>query len=109
MLDITTESAIHLNEVARCVPPGRGGKKTHVSTVLRWIQRGARGPGGDRIHLEAVRVGGKWVTTREALQRFIARLTPRHDRDQSNPVDRNKRNSKNASERAGDELDKIGI
>jgi hypothetical protein len=70
MIDLLTERTITLVEAARLVPPGRGGRPTHLSTLLRWIKPGVRG-----VRLEAVRLGGRWVTSREALQRFADRLT----------------------------------
>ena len=34
---------------------------------------------GQRVKLEAIRIGGHWATSREALNRFTARLTPREN------------------------------
>ena len=48
MLDTKTETPIPLAEAARLIPPARQGKKTHLSTLLRWIMRGARNPNGPR-------------------------------------------------------------
>ena len=70
MIDLLTEHVVTLVEAARLVPPGRGGRPTHLSTLLRWINPGVRG-----VRLEAARLGGRWVTSREALQRFADRLT----------------------------------
>jgi hypothetical protein len=76
MIDLSNEAMIPLSEAARIVKPGRSGQRTHISTVLRWILNGARGPQQKRIRLEAVRLGGRWLTSREAIQRFAERLTP---------------------------------
>jgi hypothetical protein len=70
MINLLEERVVTLVEAARLVPPGRGGRPTHLSTLLRWITRGVRG-----VRLEAVRLGGRWVTSKEALQRFADRLT----------------------------------
>jgi len=43
----------------------------HISTLVRWVTKGIGG-----VKLEAEKCGGRWVTSREALQRFVARLTP---------------------------------
>ena len=43
MLDLTTETTISLAAATRFIPPGRGGKRCHLSTVLRWIMREPRG------------------------------------------------------------------
>jgi hypothetical protein len=77
MIDLSTESTLSLAQAAHQLPPGRGGRPVHFSCVLRWITTGAPGPDGTRVRLEAVRVGGRWITSREALQRFCERLTPR--------------------------------
>jgi hypothetical protein len=46
-------------------------------TVVRWTVRGVLGPGGERVRLKAVRVGGRWATTEEWIAEFFARLVPR--------------------------------
>jgi hypothetical protein len=69
MTDLLTESTIRLDEAARI-------SGAHFSSVYRWVLRGIPGPDGQRIRLEAVRCGRAWITSREALSRFSARLTP---------------------------------
>jgi hypothetical protein len=108
MIDLTAESTLSLEAAARLVPPSRGAKRTHLSTMLRWVLTGARGPAGERIKLDAVRLGGKWITSREALQRFTERLTPRLDGDPS-PLPRSPGQRARASERAANQLEKLGI
>jgi hypothetical protein len=108
MFEITTERPIPLREAVKVVPPARGGKKTHLSTLLRWILRGAKGPSGEMVRLEAVRLGGRWMTSRDALQRFAERLTPRLDGHAlSTPRSPEKR--RRASEKAAAELERMGI
>jgi hypothetical protein len=70
MINLLTEHVVHLVEAARLVPPGPRGRPPHLSTLLRWINPGVRG-----VRLEAGRLGGRWVTSRETLQRFVDRLT----------------------------------
>ncbi len=48
------------------------GKRPDKATLHRWIFRGIGG-----IRLEAVRVGMNWVTSVEALNRFIVATTDR--------------------------------
>ena len=111
MFDLTTELPIHLNEVAKLVPPSRGGKRTHLSTILRWILQGVKGPCGEVVRLEALRLGGKWVTSKEALQRFCERLTPIVNHPDAKTVEapRAPAARRRASERAARELDNLGI
>ena len=74
MIDISTERLITFTAAARVRPPSRAGRPTHVATVHRWRLRGLRG-----VRLEAVRLGGVWYTSYEALQRFAARLAGETD------------------------------
>jgi hypothetical protein len=107
MINLTTETSLRLNEAARLVGNGRGGKPTHISTVLRWILKGVKAPSGEIVRLEGLRVGSRWVTTREALQRFATRLTPDLDTKQVTPVSSAAR--RKAAERAERELARNGI
>lgn len=66
----TLEQLHSLREAAGWLPRRRGGRKTHVSCLVRWIQRGVNG-----IRLAAWRVGGVWCTSREALAEFITALS----------------------------------
>jgi hypothetical protein len=58
--------------------------------------------------LEAVRLGGRWMTSREALQRFSDRLTPRLGGD-DHTAPRSPASRRRASERAAAELDNLGL
>jgi len=95
-------------EVARRGPSTRQGKRLHPSTVLRWVLHGVRTPTGQRVRLEAVRLGGRWVTSVSALERFIAAQTPSLD-GESHPTPRSRGQRLRATERAADELESMGI
>jgi len=69
-IDVTTEHLISLREAARLLPRRRKGKRPHVSCLYRWTTSGCRG-----VVLESVSVGGTRCTSREALARFIDRLS----------------------------------
>jgi Protein of unknown function (DUF1580) len=64
------ERLLYLAEVPRHLASTLQGRRVHLSTVMRWRTRGVRG-----ARLEAFRLGGRWVTSREALARFIAAVT----------------------------------
>src|SRR5690242_10587978 len=105
------ENAISLAQAARRVPPFRfdnEGRPKPVTTscVLRWILNGARGPGG-RVRLEGQRIGGRWITSAEALDRFAAALTPAPDRPAA--PRRGPRVRRRAAERAARRLEEAGI
>jgi hypothetical protein len=69
MIDPFAEQTVPLGRAARFVPSLRGDRPVNPSTIWRWATAGVRG-----IKLETVKVGGTTCTSREALQRFFARL-----------------------------------
>ena len=69
-IDVKKEKLITFGGLVKTLPRRRRGKPTHISTGLRWRSLGLKG-----IKLEAVRVGGVWMTSMEAFQRFTDRLT----------------------------------
>src|SRR5262245_53624302 len=105
---LLAETLVGLCEAARRLPPGRGGRPVSFSCVLRWITDGVSGPDGRRVKLEGVRVGGRWLTSEEALARWAERLTPRLDAERAAPP-RPAAQRRRAGERAARELDRIGI
>jgi hypothetical protein len=109
MIDLSLEQPIPLAEACRLVPPGRGGAKTHLSTLLRWILRGVRAPGGGLVRLEALRLGGRWVTSREALQRFAEALTPCSDGQAPLETRRGRARRQRAAEQAERDLEAMGV
>jgi hypothetical protein len=108
VLDFTAERPLALADAAKLVPAARGGKRCHLSTILRWVLKGSKAPDGTLVRLEAARLGGRWLTSREALQRFSARLTPSPEADaQLYPRGPGKR--RRTSDRAAAELEKLGL
>lgn len=67
---------------AAAILPRLNGKRPHVSTLWRWARRGLNG-----IRLETRRIGSRFVTSREALERFSAALAaiPLPDRPTAPP------------------------
>jgi hypothetical protein len=108
-IDLTAETTLTLTAAAKLVPPGHGGKKTHISTLLRWILDGVRSPSGEKVRLEGARLGSRWITSKEALQRFMDRLTPVVSDRTPPATPRTPTQRQRAAKRAGEELDKIGI
>jgi hypothetical protein len=108
MINITSEDTLTLTQACALLPRGRNGAKPHLSTLIRWITRGAPGPDGRRVKLAAVRIGAKWITSRAALQEFATALTPLLDNEESPLPVTVKRRSK-ANERTARTLEKLGI
>jgi hypothetical protein len=107
MIDLTNETSLSLAQAARLLPTGRGGRPVTLSCLLRWVLRGARSPSGEIVRLGAVRLGGRWITSREALQRFADALTPKLNDAEAKP--RTQAARERASDRAGRELEKLGV
>jgi hypothetical protein len=108
MIDPSTETTISLTEAGRRCPPGRNNARPGLSTVLRWILVGCRGPNGERIKLRGGRCGGRWFTSEEALREFIEALTPRQDGEPP-ATPRSAGQRRRASERAASELERLGV
>jgi hypothetical protein len=102
------ETLLSLNQAARRLPPGRRNRPVSLSCVLRWVLDGVPGPNGDRVKLEALRLGGRWVTSLEALGRFAEQLTPRFG-DIPLPIGRTPKQRERAAARAERKLSALGI
>lgn len=101
MIELATEPPIRLEILAKHC-------QTHFSTVYRWAVKGLPGPDGQRVRLEALRVGGRWVSSWPALQRFALAITPDLDEGPSKtPRSASKRQK--ASERAARDLARLHI
>jgi hypothetical protein len=95
---------ITLAQAAARYPGHRGAVRLHPATITRWILRGVRALDGQRVRLEAVRVGCRWLTSEAALARFAAALAMSCDpTPPRSPAARNK-----AAEAAARELEKLG-
>src|SRR5947209_1904698 len=107
-IELRNETTISLSQAARLLPPGRRGRPVTLSCVLRWVLDGVKLPSGEVVRLEAVRLGGRWITSVEALERFADRQTPRlgdaSTKSFRTPVPRSR-----AAQRADKHLAAIGI
>ena len=79
MIDTEKETLIEFGEAAKRLPRTAKGKTVHVRTIARWTIYGIRG-----VKLDSVCVGARRVTSVEAIQRFMRRLTEVSD-DARNP------------------------
>jgi hypothetical protein len=75
MADVLSERRMGLAEAARTLPPLRSGRPVAPATLTRWILNGVTMPDGSRLRLEAIRCGQTWLTSYEALERFLRRQT----------------------------------
>ena len=104
---ILSENLLTLHDAARLLPSNRAGKRVNFSTIWRWALKGVHATDGRLVKLEAARVGGRWLTSKEAIERFSAALTPTNDAE-TEPI-RTRTAQKRASEAAKKKLEKLGI
>jgi hypothetical protein len=108
MIDLSNETILALSNAAKNLPPGRKNRPVSFQCVLRWVLNGARAPDGQLVKLEALRLGGRWVTSKEALQRFAEALTPTFAGSPASPTD-TPRQRRKAAEKVERELEELGI
>jgi hypothetical protein len=71
---ILCEQRITLPQATRLL--GTEDQPVHLSTVLRAVTIGLKLPKSDeRKRLEALRAGGRWITSVEAVERFLLAMT----------------------------------
>jgi hypothetical protein len=75
LAEIQSGGGQSLSAAGRMFPGHRGGKSVDPSTVFRWVTKGLRTPAGRVVKLDAVRVGGRWLTSNPAIARFVVALT----------------------------------
>ncbi len=102
---LAEEQLISLVQAAARFPGHRGANRLHPATLTRWILKGARSVNGERVKLEAMRLGSRWLTSEPALQRFADALagTPSEAPPTRTPTTRRR-----ASARAEAELRAMG-
>ncbi len=70
-INLQTEQLISLVQAARELPCLRNNRPVAPPTIWRWTRYGVRA-GGRVILLEVSSIAGRTVTSREAVQRFLA-------------------------------------
>jgi hypothetical protein len=104
--DLTRETLLSFTQAARLFPPARLGRPVNISTIWRWCKKGVRVPGVGIVRLEHIRLGGRTLTSREAISRFATRQTPATE--QTTVHLRTPGQRQRASERAARELERSG-
>ncbi len=105
---LTTERILTFTEAARALPP-IAGKRCHPSTLWRWARRGCKG-----VKLEVRRLGGRFVTSMEALERFskaLAEVDPLAHRPEADVTPKGRTDKQRHADvtKAEAELAKAGI
>ena len=66
---------IPLNTARGILPPSRAGKPVNPATIWRWVHDGVRAPDGQRVKLQAVRMGRTWLTKRAWILDFVGAIS----------------------------------
>ncbi|MBO0698079.1 MAG: hypothetical protein J2P46_06780 [Zavarzinella sp.] len=110
---LVQEPWISLSQAAKLFPPARRGRPVSASCVWRWHRVGVRTADGRRVHLEALRVVNRYVTSEPAVHRFILAQqspTPAVRSDAPTPeAPRTPGQRTRASERAARKLQEVGL
>ncbi len=89
---------------------GTSGTPCNFSTVYNAVTKGSQLPDDSRLPLEAVRVGGRWITSKQAIERFVTALTEAWSgRATGAPTVTTKKELSRRLEKANAELTAMGI
>ena len=110
---LLNESIVSMAQAARRLPPFRSDRPVSPTTIWRWLTVGVRLPDGTKLKLEGLRLGGRWVTSVEALTRFAQRQTFTQGTalvgKADSPETRTANQRKRSSERAAQQLESFGV
>jgi Protein of unknown function (DUF1580) len=112
---LLTETLLSFSQASRRLPSLRRNRPVAPATIWRWVSQGVRLPDGSRLKLEAVRVGGHWITSLEALTRFVQQQTDAQYKQvpsdqEAKPLSiRTPSQRQRAAQQADDELESIGM
>ena len=101
-VDLKTETIVNLKQAAAHLGASRGGRPVSYGYLTRAILKGVNGH-----HLEGLKVGSRWLTSIEALQRWAMAQTP--GLESSSPGQATPASRRAAAERAALELDRLGL
>jgi hypothetical protein len=106
-ISILSEDRLSIEEARLLL--GTGGKPCDYSRVYRAIMEGDLLPNGQRHRLEAARFGRRWVTSKQAIERFVEAMTTAWIDDAGAPLVRpSARRAKELAD-VNAQLDSIGI
>jgi hypothetical protein len=104
MIDPLNEHLVLLSRLGDHLPRLTRDRPIAQSTGFRWHTKGLRG-----VRLEAIRIGGRLCTSREALRRFFDALTRAEADGSTKATGPAERAQDDRAAAAGRELDRLGI
>jgi hypothetical protein len=66
---------LSLQQASRLIPPTKGDRPVHPSTLTKWIRFGVRSGDGATVRLKARKFPGGWKVTSAAIEDFLDDLT----------------------------------
>jgi hypothetical protein len=107
--EIIAGDSLTLAQVAARVPSHRGEGHSTPSRISRWVNPGHKLPGGRVVKLEAAKFGAAVLTSKAALERFIAAINSDAQADApQQPKPRSEAERRRAAEAAEQRLAKAG-
>ncbi len=89
---------------------GTNGTPCDFTTVYHAVTKGSALPDGSKERLEAVRLAGRWITSKQAIERFVVALTEAwSDRASDVPTVPTKNENNRRLAKADAELTALGI
>lgn len=73
--EIQQGKGVSLAAAVRPLPAHRGSGRVNAATAYRWGTKGVKLPDGRVVKLAVARCGGRFLTTREAVSRFLRETT----------------------------------
>jgi hypothetical protein len=104
-MEIVSGDNLGFAAAAKLFGQSRKDSSVSPSCVWRWAKHGVEISGGDRVRLEALKLGSRWLTSKGAMQRFLARL---QRADQTTSARTTKERSASDAD-AGRQLQRFGI
>jgi hypothetical protein len=75
-LHVLDEDTLELSEAAKLLGPKVPEKKAaSLAKMVRAVNPGVKSDTGEIVRLEAVKTGGAWLTSRQAVERFVTKLS----------------------------------
>jgi hypothetical protein len=108
MSDLLGENLLSISQAAKRVPAFRG-RAARPSTIFRWLTIGVKMPDGSTLKLEGIRLAARWLTTAEALTRFLATQNAAYNPDSTPVTPPTATQRERAAKRAGELLESIGM
>ena len=104
---LLSEDKLSMRQAGKLMGDVQGQPPIHPTTVARWCLKGIKIRSGVVARLDHIRVGGRLLTSRQAITRWLAvqtETTATEDIGPRTPAQRNR-----AADQAAEELERLGI